>query len=102
MAAGTSQSNVPGWLTSDNIAKLAFTLPFLPLLVIIAWKAGILGGSSKKTSQAYDPKTGIGRGVRLDFRISNRMRCICSANKVIVFPLLFWNRLQAFKRMFEE
>lgn len=53
-------------LTSDNIVKLAFSLPLIPLLFLIAWKLGLVNWAlfpASPGSQAYDPKTGIGRGV---------------------------------------
>lgn len=53
-------------LTSDNIVKLAFTLPVIPVLFLIAWKLGLVNWALfpvDPSKQAYDPKTGIGRGV---------------------------------------
>lgn len=53
-------------LTSDNIVKLAFSLPLLPVLFLLAWKLGFVNWSifpSAGGVQAYDPKTGLGRGV---------------------------------------
>ncbi|KAK9893776.1 hypothetical protein P389DRAFT_174638 [Cystobasidium minutum MCA 4210] len=52
-------------LTSDNIVKLAFSLPIIPILFVIAWKLGIFNWGlfpADPRKQAYDPKTGIGRG----------------------------------------
>ena len=53
-------------LNSDNIVKLAFSLPIIPILFVIAWKLGIFNWSLfpvDPSKQAYDPKTGLGRGV---------------------------------------
>jgi hypothetical protein len=60
-------------LTSDNIVKLAFSLPLLPVLVLIAWKLGFVNWSpfpGPGGVQAYDPKTGLGRGVSSTYKAS--------------------------------